>query len=222
MLLFDIGANRGDATLAGLQKGYKVIALEPAPKVFKELVINFIYNPQVVPLKIAVSNANNKKILFYEAEEDGLSTLNKEWLTNVSLPYAGKRFREIMATTCTIDYLVERYGVPDLIKIDVEGGEWNVFRGMTKKYNKLCFEWTLELMEEHLDQLGYLRDLGYTEFAPQFIVNHLDEPEEYFSLENPKKAFYDWYAVKSLSWVEGDWKMANLRPTADVGMMWVK
>ena len=56
MLLFDIGANRGDATLAGLQKGYDVVAVEPAPKVFGELVKNFIYNPRVTPLRYAVSN----------------------------------------------------------------------------------------------------------------------------------------------------------------------
>ena len=34
MLLFDIGANKGDATVSGLKKGYKVIALEPAPRVY--------------------------------------------------------------------------------------------------------------------------------------------------------------------------------------------
>jgi hypothetical protein len=32
MLLFDIGANRGDAVLAGLEQGYRVIALEAAPR----------------------------------------------------------------------------------------------------------------------------------------------------------------------------------------------
>jgi len=30
MLLFDVGANRGDAVLAGLAQGYRVVALEVA------------------------------------------------------------------------------------------------------------------------------------------------------------------------------------------------
>ena len=54
-VLFDIGANRGDATIVGLEKGYRVIALEPAPRVYKELVSNFIYNTNVIPIKLAVS-----------------------------------------------------------------------------------------------------------------------------------------------------------------------
>ena len=42
MLLFDIGANKGDATWHGLQKGFdKIIALEPAPKMFNILYDNY-------------------------------------------------------------------------------------------------------------------------------------------------------------------------------------
>ena len=59
------------------------------------------------------------------------------------MPYAGKAFRTIQATTITLDSLADIYGVPDLIKIDVEGAEWSVFRGMTRKMGMLSFEWTL-------------------------------------------------------------------------------
>ena len=64
MLLFDIGANRGDATLAGLQKGYAVIAVEPAPRVYAELVKNFIYNPSVLPLRYATSERDYELVEF--------------------------------------------------------------------------------------------------------------------------------------------------------------
>jgi FkbM family methyltransferase len=130
MLCFDIGANRGDFTLAALAKGYRVIALEPAPRVFKSLVSNFIYNPNVTPLKYAVSGSDYQRIEFYEADEDGLSTIDLDWLTNESMPYAGKPYRTIAATTITVDKLAEIYGIPDLIKIDVEGAEWSVFKGI--------------------------------------------------------------------------------------------
>ena len=82
MLCFDIGANRGDFTLAALSKGYKVVAVEPAPRVFAQLVSNFIYNPNVIPLKYAVSGSDFVRVEFFEAEEDGLSTLNLDWLTD--------------------------------------------------------------------------------------------------------------------------------------------
>jgi FkbM family methyltransferase len=220
LLLFDIGANRGDATLQGLQKGYKIIALEPAPKIYKELVSNFIYTPNVILLKLAVSNTNNERVEFYEAQDDGLSTLNKEWLTSESMPYVGKPFRTVTANTITIDRLAELYGAPDLIKIDVEGAEWSVFKGMTKKYGTLAFEWTDVTIGEHCAQLDYLKSIGYTEVAPQFIINHLDEPTEWFSISG----FHldDWVISHKDAWEDGGWKEANLRPTADVGMCWVR
>ena len=113
MLLFDVGANRGDATIAGLTKGYRVIAIEPGPRIYRQLVANFIYNNNVVPLKFAVSDTDNQQIEFYEAEEDGLSTLNKEWLTDETMPYNGKPYRTINATTITIDSLAKIYGNPE-------------------------------------------------------------------------------------------------------------
>jgi hypothetical protein len=68
MLMFDVGANRGDAVLAGLAQGYRVIALEAAPRVYSRLVSNFIYNPNVVPLRMAVAEKDNERLKFYEAE----------------------------------------------------------------------------------------------------------------------------------------------------------
>ena len=121
-VLFDIGANRGDATVAGLNLGYKIIAIEPS-RMYRELVKNFIYNPNVIPLKYAVSDKDYDRVEFYEAAEDGLSTLNKDWLTANTMPYNGKEFWTTYATTITLNTLADKYGEPDLIKIDVEGAE---------------------------------------------------------------------------------------------------
>lgn len=222
MLLFDIGANRGEVVHKALSLGYTVVAVEPAPKVFALLIKNYAYNPKVIPLKAAVSNVPNQWIKFYEAAEDGLSTINIDWLTKEGMPYNGVRYNTIGANTITIDWLVERFGMPDLVKIDVEGAESLVFEGMTCKPKELTFEWSLATLDEHLTQLERLRDInGYTKFAPQFIVEHLDRPKTYYSLKDVSK-FKTWLKRNSKKWEESEWKVANLRPTADVGMCWVK
>jgi FkbM family methyltransferase len=222
-VLFDIGANRGDATVAGLNKGYKVIALDPAPIIYAELVKNFIYNSNVVPLRLAVAEKSNERLEFYEAQEDGLSSLEKAWLTDPSMPYNGKPFRTISVNTITLDDLALEYGEPDLIKIDVEGAEWTVFKGMTKKYGTVAFEWTLETLDQHETQLDYLYELGYREVAPQYIVQHLEEPTEWVSLTpNNHRQLLAWHQLTSDEWIDGGWKIAGLRPTADVGMLWVR
>jgi len=223
LLLFDVGANRGDATIAGLNKGYKVIALEPAPRVYAELVRNFIYSPGVVPLRLAVSDVSGDRVDLYEAEEDGLSSLNKDWLTDPSMPYNGKPFRTVSANTITIDDLADIYGEPDLIKIDVEGAEWSVFNGMTRYHGKLAFEWTQETLAEHDQQLEYLRSLGYTKYKFQFIEQHLKEPGgRWYDISS---AFVGLEAVRRTHasyWEAEGWKLAGLRPTSDVGMIWVE
>lgn len=221
MMLFDIGANRGDACYAALSRGFtKVVALEPAPRIYRELVKNFIYSP-VIPVRMAVSNTNNETVEFYEAEEDGLSTLNKDWLTADNLPYQGKPFRTIRATTITMDQLVEIYGTPDLTKIDVEGAEWSVFEGMSRYHGPLTFEWTDVTAQEHQDQLQYLySSLGYTEVGPQFITHHLEEPDEWYPIKD-FNLFY-WVSEHAAEWKKTGWKKAGLRPTSDVGMCWVR
>lgn len=223
MRFLDVGANRGDAVLAGLEQGYEVIAIEAAPRVFGELVKNFIYDPRVIPLRFAVSDKDYERVAFYEAEEDGLSTLNQEWLTNDSLPYARKPHREISATTITIDTLAKIYGDFDLIKIDVEGAEWNVFHGMTTHHGELTFEWTLETLLEHEAQLDYLYTLGYRLFSPQFIMPHLVRPRVHYALkESNAWRLHEWIEEHSQDWIEGGWRLGNLRPTADVGMIWLR
>ena len=222
MLIFDIGANRGDATIAGVNLGYKVIALEPAPRVFVQLVGSFIYSKSVVPLRLAVGEKDGERLDFYECVEDGLSTLDKDWLTKPGMPYYGKEYRTISVNTCTIDWLVEKYGRPDLMKIDVEGAEWGVLRGMSENYGKLALEWTQETMSDHNEQLQYLASIGYTEYRLQFIEEHLLEPEDAWApitkkvnLEKIRQSKQEW-------WTSEGWKRSNLRPTADVGMLWVR
>ena len=219
MLCFDIGANRGDFTIAALNKGYDVVAIEPA-SVFKELVKNFIYNPRVTPLKLAVSMSDYETIEFYEAEEDGLSTLNLDWLTNPDLPYCGKPYRTISATTITLDTLALKYGVPDLIKIDVEGAEWHVFKGLSSKMGTIAFEWTDATIKDHQLQLEYLAIGGYTEVAPQFIENHCEQPDTWYPIKH--FSMQNWVDEKSDWWVNKGWLKSKLRPTADVGMLWVR
>lgn len=219
MLAFDIGANRGDWTIAALAQGYDVVALEPA-KIFGQLASNFIYNPRVTPLKMAVSMSDYQVVEFYEAEEDGLSTLELDWLTDESMPYAGKPYRTITANTITLDTLALKYGTPDLIKIDVEGAEWRVFKGLSSKMGMIAFEWTWATWTEHLEQLKYLEHGGYTQVAPQFIEHHCQEPDVWYDIKTFDLGV--WHDEHAPAWENGEWKKSNLRPTADVGMCWVK
>ena len=206
MLLFDIGDNRGDAVVAGLAKGYKVIAVEAAPKIYSELVKNFIYNPDVKPIKFAVSDKDYEVIEFYEADEDGLSTLNKEWLTSPNSRFFGKPYREIRCKTITIDKLIETYGIPELIKIDVEGGEYSCISSLSRKVNHLCFEWASEVTDITFKCIDHLSALGFANFYLQMQDNYTFRP-------NPEQ-YFDANTLKN--------KLLATTPKVDWGMIWCK
>jgi hypothetical protein len=53
----------------------------------------------------------------------------------------------------------------------------------TRQYGMIAFEWTLETLDEHQKQLDYLRALGYTEVAPQFIESHFDSPDRWYDID---------------------------------------
>lgn len=222
MLVFDIGANIGEATAVALNKlgADKVVALEPAPKMISRLANYFSTDPRVVPLKLAVSNTDDLEIEFYECVEDGLSTTNLDWLEDDSAPYKGKPYKTIKAYTVTLDSLIKTYGEPDLMKVDVEGAELSVLEGLTHKSGTIAFEWHINWYQEVDKCLEYLYKLGYKEFAPQYIVQHLQEPVDWYPIHSIP--FIDWQKASKDKWENGLWKEANLRPTADAGMIWVK
>lgn len=225
-LFFDIGANRGEAVGVALGNGYeRVVALEPAPVIYSTLIGNYGSDPRVVCLDLAVSDVSDATVPFYEAEEDGLSSLEIDWLTGEDARYRGRAFHEIEVRTVTMDDLIEQHGLPDLVKIDVEGAESSVIRGLSKKPTNLVFEWHEEELHKVYDNLVRLRDInGYTEYALQYITYHIHAPKDYRQLKDlTLESLLAWHEEAKVSWEAGEWiHGGRLRATADAGMMWVK
>ena len=93
--------------------------------------MNHCKNDKIILLNYAVCNNNGNDIIFYQADCDVLSTINKDWLTKDISRFYNHPYREINCKTITIDKLIEQYGLPDLIKIDVEGGEYECIASLT-------------------------------------------------------------------------------------------
>jgi len=74
--------------------------------------------------------------------------------------------------TTTIDLLVSQFGVPDFCKIDVEGYELHVLKGMTKPIPYLCLSLLMSFLDEKTKPcLEYLHSLGYNYFNVVFGEN---------------------------------------------------
>ena len=163
-------------------------------------------NNKIVLLNYAVCNNNGNDITFYQANQHVLSTINKDWLTKETSRFYNEPYREVICKTITLDNLIEQYGLPDLIKLDVEGGEYECITSLTKKVNLLCFEWASEINDITFKCLDYLYSLGYTKFCMQMQDNYVFRPND--------NDFYDISTIKT--------KLSNTIPKQDWGMIWCK
>jgi FkbM family methyltransferase len=204
-MFFDVGSNIGNWALANIDYCDKIISIEASPITFNRLVNN-CKNDKIILLNYAVCNNNGNDITFYHAYDDVLSTINKDWLTNETSRFYNQPYTEITCKTISIDKLIEQYGIPDLIKIDVEGGEYECIASLTQKVKLLCFEWAAETNNITINCIDYLFNLGYTQYYIQNSDNYLFRPQD--------NEFYDIDTVKT--------KLSNTMPKQDWGMIWCK
>jgi FkbM family methyltransferase len=177
-LYFDIGANIGEWSLENIKKCEKIIAVEPSIINYKKLS-KACEEKNIICLNYAVSNEDKEEVDFYE--HGCLSTINKNWLCSKNSRFYGIKYIQTTCKTISLDKLVEQYGIPDLIKIDVEGAEDLVISSLTKKVKTLCFEWAREFHSVTRNSIDHLIKIGFTKFHVQFGDKYIYVPkkEEY-------------------------------------------
>lgn len=182
-LYFDIGANVGKWSLKNIKKCKRIIAVEPSRKTFEVLIKN-CEEKNIICLNYAVSNENKEEIDFYECKNcTQISTINKNWLCSKESRFYGMEHTKTSCKTISLDNLIIKYGVPDLIKIDVEGAEDLAISSLTKKVETLCFEWAQEFPLVTKNSIDCLMKIGFTKFYIQEgdACNFTPKEEEYKS-----------------------------------------
>lgn len=132
MLVYDIGANRGQMGLffsKYVGSNGKVFCFEPMENLVTELknnlAVNQVKNVQVYPYALS---SHNGKAVFQYAEDK--STQGK--LENVENTYVTENTRSVEVQTMTLDsFITDDNNLPDILKIDVEGAAGEVFKGAT-------------------------------------------------------------------------------------------
>lgn len=213
-LYFDIGANIGMWSLKNIKNKNckKTIAVEPSMIAYKTLVEN-CKGKAIKCLNYAVSNENKKEIKFYECESEKynqLSTLNKDWLCSKKSRFYGTEYIEKTCDTIKLDQLIEVYGIPDLIKIDVEGLEDLVISSLTKKIKTLCFEWVEEFPLVTENSINHLVKIGFT----KFYTTKKNEPHRF----SPKEKEY----TEDLEFIKTTIKKIKEECGRTSGMIWAK
>jgi len=163
-LAFDIGAHVGSRTLAWSRLGGRVVAVEPVPQAVGTLRVLFGRSRGVVLVPAAVGETAGTLPMLVSECEPTVSTLSAEWAQRMLRErhaFARTRWeRSIEVSVTTLDALIGHYGEPAFCKIDTEGYDLQVLRGLSRSLRALSFEYVppaLDVVEaclQRLDELG--------------------------------------------------------------------
>jgi FkbM family methyltransferase len=161
-LVFDVGANVGSRSKLFLSLGAKVIAFEPQPELcehltrhlklhkgFRIMATGLGANPSVVKLKISDAHV--------------LSSMSNRWIESTSQSGRFSSYNwdnSIDVKIETLDNMINKFGVPAFIKIDVEGYEFEVLQGLSRPIEYLSIEFTSEDIENLKKCLLRINEVG--------------------------------------------------------------
>ncbi len=161
-LVFDIGAHEGKHARVLASMGACVISFEPQPG--KRQAID-----GVSWVEAAVSSEDGKAYLLVDPEHDYLSTLAPDYPERVRQHSADyfprKRAKTMPVLTYCLDTLIERFGMPAFVKIDVEGHEAEVLAGLSQPVPALSFEahdFGLDKVTDCIERLDALGRYDYS------------------------------------------------------------
>jgi FkbM family methyltransferase len=169
MLVFDVGANRGQRTDVFLRLGARVVAAEPDEANRRLLARKYHGLLRERPVTIvgkAVSDVIGARTMRITSPGSGLNTLSEKWVRTLGenpgklgarVEYPLQRSVE----TTTLAELMDSHGEPRYIKIDVEGHEPQVLRGLARPVDFVSFEANLpEFLPEAAECVGILDQLS--------------------------------------------------------------
>jgi FkbM family methyltransferase len=214
-MVFDIGANQGEKTDVFLRLGARVIAIEPDGVSREILRQKFqLYRLVKKPVTIvgqAVSETHGKATMWIDQPGSAKNTLSRKWVKTLRADRErfGKRLdfgQKTEVETVPLEDLITQHGVPFFVKIDVEGHEPSVLRGLRRPVHYLSFE--VNLPEFRTEGLECVELLG--RLAPTGRFNYSADCQAGLALRLwvGQKEFYQVLEECSESCVEVFWSTA--------------
>ncbi len=165
--IFDLGVNDGSDTAFYLEKGFRVVAVEANPILAEAVRLRFCNEIQagtLVLLNVGIWHDNRTLPFYINQANDHWSSFDPEYGCRNGTPFT------VVDVPCmTIVQLLESYGLPYYMKIDIEGADKVVLGQMQKTQWRPKY---ISVEEYGVVAIDDLRSLGYKKFA---IVSQRDK-----------------------------------------------
>ncbi|MCJ7727427.1 MAG: FkbM family methyltransferase [Actinobacteria bacterium] len=175
-LCFDIGANIGNRTKVFLKLGATVVAVEPQNICMRKLLKKYGNNDKVFLIHKALGAREGEGNLIL-SNSHTVSSMSKEWIDCVrdsdmffTSTSAFQWHKNVSVPMTTLDKLIEKYGSPTVCKIDVEGFEYQVIKGLSQPVKVISFEFTPtpKLINLAVESIKHLATIGNVQFNYSF------------------------------------------------------
>jgi FkbM family methyltransferase len=186
-LCFDVGANLGYKADVFFALGAKVVCVEPQPDCVKILNRHFKNNKDVIIVDKGLADKPGELELSICEQAPTITTMSDKWKKEGRFANDFTWDKKINVKVDTLDNLINKYGVPRFCKIDVEGFEESVLKGLTKPIPFISFEFTNEFFTDAKKILDHLSSIGKIDVNCALYDHNRLFFDEYLS----KEAFYD-------------------------------
>ena len=210
-LVFDVGANIGAKAEKFVARGHRVVCFEPQSACVSEIQKRFAQESTVTIVNKGISDKPGTLKLAVCSLAPTISTFSPEWKRGRFSDFTWDQ--EIDVDVITLDQAIQEFGYPDYCKIDVEGFEPQVVRGLSTVIPLLSFEFTREVSDSARECLRHLAGLGYSYFnvsfgeSGVFLFKNWVKQEEILKLLNEQRNPLFWGDIyaSSTETPSGDW-----------------
>ena len=157
-LIFDLGANLGDKSHVFLKFTDKIILYEPEEDLYQRLKFRFRKNNKVILNNLLISDLVGDVVFNSVVGNEAYSSVVENYKENFNHLKESSVVKKIKKSS-TLNFEINKYGIPYYIKIDCEGAENLILKNLKYDIKIISFEANLPLfLDQTIEIINYLKN----------------------------------------------------------------